>query len=109
MLIAPEPFTRSVTYRSRTERRPGPPAFAAGHVRHVATIEVHPDIGPEITETSISPPTRDIALMSGGDLAVLSRPMEQHVRRILRFVEHRMNFSGPNRVDLGTGRSHDEL
>ncbi len=69
VLVPPELLAGGVTAGSIAERRPGPAALAAGHVRHVVTLPAGSLVAPEVTKRAICPPASDHALVFGGALA----------------------------------------
>jgi hypothetical protein len=93
VLVPPELLAGGVTAGRITERRPGPAALTAGHVRHVATIRARSYVTPHVDERPIRPPTSDNTLVSVGALV---DPVQQHCTRILRLAERKMNGVRPN-------------
>ena len=69
MLVPPELLAGGVTAGRITERRSGPAALTAGHIRHVATVRACSHVAPEVGERPIRPPTGDNTLVPVGSLA----------------------------------------
>jgi len=61
--VAPQLLTRGESARGCAEGRSSPAAPTARHIRHVATIQVHPDIDRHTGETSIEQATGNIPLV----------------------------------------------
>ncbi|MBV9160889.1 MAG: hypothetical protein JO309_05640 [Pseudonocardiales bacterium] len=104
MLIPPELLAGRVTAGRVTERRPGPAALTAGHVRQVAIVRAHSHVAPDIDERPIRPPADDNTLVFVGALADVSNPVQQHCTRILRLAERKMNAVCPNGWTCGRAR-----
>ncbi len=69
VLVPPELLAGGVTAGSIAERRPGPAALTAGHVRQVVTLQARSHVAPEVNERAICLLTSDNTPVFGGALA----------------------------------------
>ncbi len=66
VLVPPELLTGGVTAGSIAERRPGPAALTAGHVRQVVTVQARSHVAPEVNERAICLLARNNTPVFGG-------------------------------------------
>jgi hypothetical protein len=85
VFVSPELLAGGVTARRAAERRAGPAALTAGHIRHKTTIQVRSH-APKVGEPSIGLQASDKALVFIGGFVNLTSAMEEHHRRILRLT-----------------------
>ncbi len=93
VLVPPELLAGGVPGGCTAERRSGPAALTARHVRHVVTLRAHSRVPPEVSERPIHPQTSDNTLVFAGAFAKL---VQQHRIRILRLAERKMNAACSN-------------
>jgi hypothetical protein len=96
VLFSPELLASCVTAGRITERRPGPAALTARHVRHVATAQVRSHVAPDAGEPALSFLPSDYTLVSVGAVDNVANPVQEHRTRILPSAERKMNATRSN-------------
>jgi hypothetical protein len=66
VLVPPELLAGGVTAGSIAERRPGPAALTAGHVRQVVTLQARSHVAPKVNERAICLLASDNTPVFGG-------------------------------------------
>jgi hypothetical protein len=94
--VPPKLFAGGVATRRAGERRPGPAALTARHVRHVATVHLRSHVAPHVGETAICLAADDDTLVLVDAFADAADPVEEHLTRILRLAERKMNVACSN-------------
>jgi hypothetical protein len=90
VLVTPELLARGVAAWCGAERRSSPPAPTAGHVRHVAAVEVGLRIAPHVGELSARLEASDDTVVLVAVFREVVNTVQKHIR-ILRLIERKMN------------------